>query len=368
MNHRSHYQSAFFHVLSQASDVDLCVRYFENDPVERLEEGWQNSTPYQSYEKIADASLNPQKMLEDIDGYADRIHIVPRSFCPALVDYLCEKNYKWIHWSECYGINLARITGYTVWLFRLLLPVYLLLKRKEKWQLIHQAFGVFGQGFLARRGFLSLKVPEWKIADLYYSPNPLAEKQPDQDVIRFSQGRKIFLSVGAQCRRKGTDLLLKAFAGLADNDWCLVICGLDRADGKYQKMAKKLKIQDKVLFLGAYPVSEISSVYQASSVCILASRFDGWGVVLNEAASVGRALIGSDLCGASWHLIDEGNNGFMFQAGSEHDLRRCMMMYSSTPTLAARHGEYSKRMFFEKFTPECATQRCLQAINRWQSQ
>ncbi len=211
-------------------------------------------------------------------------------------------------------------------------------------------------------------VSDRKISDLYYVPAALKPLDPSDAVVRFAHGRKVILSVGALCRRKGIDVLLKAFARLKTDDWCLVLCGLDRSDGAYEKLGRELGLDDRVLFLGAYPSERIAEVYAASDVFVLASRFDGWGAVLNEAASLGLPLIGTDLCGGSWHAIEPGQNGFRVRAGSVHALAGALAHYIEQPARSMMHGEVSRRLFAERFTPEINAGRVVRALEAWEGQ
>jgi glycosyltransferase involved in cell wall biosynthesis len=184
-------------------------------------------------------------------------------------------------------------------------------------------------------------------------------------MLAFSKGRKTFLAVGALCPRKGIDVLIKAFSRLKTDDWCLVLCGLDKTGGFYENLVKKLGIQEKVLFLGAYPVERIAEVYCAADVFVLPSRFDGWGAVLNEAASLGLPMIGTDLCGGSWHVIDDGHTGFRVRADSVASLEKAMSNYVQDPELIEKQGNAARIHFEKAFTPERNAERLVSAINTW---
>jgi len=86
-------------------------------------------------------------------------------------------------------------------------------------------------------------------------------------------------------------------------------------------------------------------------VFVLPSRFDGWGMVLNEAASLGKALISTEKCGAAHHLIRQRENGFRIPAGDVEALSEAMIRYVIDPELVKRHGKRSTELFAE-CTPE----------------
>ncbi|MPM24980.1 Glycosyltransferase Gtf1 [bioreactor metagenome] len=361
MNYPSHYQRAFFHALASREDVNLEVRYFHNIPAERLQQGWQHFQ-FEAYEQSVAGCQDTQNQLETIPDWRERIHVTGLTFNRELVHIFCREQIRWCHWSECLGGPLAKKLDYNLWLFHLLLPLLLFFRRPLYRPVAKYAMIAFGQGELARRSFLKLGIPEEKIRPLFYSPAPLPQVDADTRITAFARGRKVFLSVGMLNKRKGMDLLLKAFAGLKTSDWCLVLCGKDLTDGKLEALAKHLGIQDSVMFYGAISSESIASVYQAADVDILASRFDGWGAVLNEGASRGLALIGVDSAGASWHLVSEGENGFRIPGGNVRALTKAMAEYVNNPELCTHHGINSRRIFFEKFSPECNAERLISSI------
>lgn len=362
MNHRSHYQDDFFEALSENPTIDLCVRYFAGDEKTRLEEGWNSATHLKTFEKVVDSAKDLGQLLGDVPDYQERIHVISRTFSPSLVDHLCKHKLPWVHWSEIPGISLSRILGYRVWLYKLLIPLMFLWKKQELSQIRNDALGVFVQGKLARDFFRRSGIDDNSIADLYYSPKSLTPLEPDAKVISFANKRRVFLYVGALDKRKGTDLLIRAFSKIQNESWCLVLCGIDRSNGVYTAMVNKLKLSSKILFLGSFAHNQVASIYCASDVVVLPSRFDGWGVVLNEAASLAKPLIGSSMCGASWHLIEDNHNGFRVEADSVEDLYKAMRTYVNQPDLISVHGENSKNLFFKWHTPEKNVERCVQAL------
>lgn len=367
MNIPSHYQSAFFDALRQRNEVDLVVRYFYGTSDERSKEGWEGSHELDSFEQCVSGIHSAVNLLETIPDWKERIHIVSSNFSSKLVDYLTAHGAKWCHWSEMPGIRLAELLRYHMGLYRLLNPLMLMLKYKDGRRINLHALVAFGQGALAERAFRLMGIPQNIISDLYYSPAALPVMEPCEQVVKFAGGRKVFLSVGALCRRKGIDILLKAFAELKTRDWCLVLCGVDKSDGAYQKLIEKLRLQEQIFILGAYPVKQIAKVYCASDVLVLASRFDGWGAVLNEAASLGMPLIGTDMCGASWHAIKDGVDGFRVKADSVRALKVAMQSYVENTELIRTHGQKARALFLNTLTPEKNAERLVSALNKWAS-
>lgn len=363
MNIPSHYQSAFFDALNRRCDVDLEVRYFRSGSMERISEGWDSCLNFKEYEGVVESGDDIYEILNSVPEWRTRIHVISGGFNSKIITYLCKERVKWCHWSEMHGIQLAKGLLYWMSLWRLLNSVYLMFKRKPAKLIVNHAIKAFGQGVLARRSFLGMGVCNEMIDDLFYSPSHVSFGEPCKDIISFASGRKVFLSVSTLCKRKGIDVLLRAFSSLKTDNWCLIICGLDRSKGRYQSLANRLGLRGKVLFIGVYPSNKIGEVYSASDVFILPSRFDGWGAVVNEAASVGMPLIGTDLCGSAWHVIEPGINGFRVKAGSIRSLELAMNSYIYDENLCIKHGEASMELFFRKFTPDKNAERLVRALN-----
>jgi glycosyltransferase involved in cell wall biosynthesis len=85
-------------------------------------------------------------------------------------------------------------------------------------------------------------------------------------------------------------------------------------------------------------------------------------MVINEAASLGKALIATDACGAAHHLIVPNVNGFRVPADDHRALAEAMARYCREPGLARRHGEESRRRFLE-FTPARNVARLRQCLD-----
>ena len=67
---------------------------------------------------------------------------------------------------------------------------------------------------------------------------------------------------------------------------------------------------------------DLLKFYHNSDVFILPSRFETWGLTINEAMSAGNAIISSEECGASYDLVKNNKNGFTFKNHDFKDLSK----------------------------------------------
>lgn len=104
----------------------------------------------------------------------------------------------------------------------------------------------------------------------------------------------LILSVGIQLPRKGHDVLLKGLAGIADLRWQAKIVGapLDAAHARgLEALRRSLGLADRVTLTGQIGTSELGALYRAASIFALATRFEGYGMVFDEALAHGLPII-----------------------------------------------------------------------------
>ena len=300
MNMPSHHQSPFFHAIRYA-DIDLVVHYYGQVTHTRISMGWENTMDLPAGETFVNPSIDSLSQCSD---WRDRIHIVPgygTVFTRKLATYLSAQRVRWVHWSEPAQMGLRWWLSYP--------------RKRLYARLVNaSALGAFAIGDLAVRDFENWGIHKSKVVLLPYSSGSMSQvDERDPDIGAFAKNEHfVFMYIGSLYQGKGIDILLHALKRLdpCHHSLCLVIVGKDLSGGRYQRMAERLGISQRVLFRGAVPASKISTTLKCADVLILPSRYDGWGMVLSEAASMGKALIATEACGAAHHLIVQGENGF----------------------------------------------------------
>ena len=119
---------------------------------------------------------------------------------------------------------------------------------------------------------------------------------------------------------KAPDLLLKAFAELVgDSRAHLVIVGNGPLELHLRKMQQALGLT-RVHWAGFINQSELPAYYRAADVMVLPSRFEPWGLVVNEAMACGTPCIVSSVVGAGADLVEGQETGRVFRSGDVGDL------------------------------------------------
>lgn len=135
---------------------------------------------------------------------------------------------------------------------------------------------------------------------------------------RFS--KKTFLFIGRYIESKGIKHLWKAFIDLKKeqpNDWKLVCAG---TGALYDERVKHPDIEH----VGFIQPSQLQSVIDRSTVFILPSLYEPWGVVVHEMACAGMPMICSNQVGASSLFVNPNKSGFIYQVGDLETLKAHM--------------------------------------------
>lgn len=134
--------------------------------------------------------------------------------------------------------------------------------------------------------------------------------------IREKEYPKRFLYVGRYYDFKGITDLWDAFIQLQQeqpNDWELWCLGT----GSLTPAA-----HPKIKHFGFVQPSELEPVIEKTGVFLLPSRFEPWGVVVQEYAAAGFPLLLSREVGAKEAFLEESKNGHLFAAGNVADLKK----------------------------------------------
>lgn len=94
---------------------------------------------------------------------------------------------------------------------------------------------------------------------------------------------------------KGHDVLVEALATLKELPWrCDCVGSLDRAPDYSRRLEARiaeLGLEERIRLLGPYPPAALAEFYHQADVCVLPSRFESYGMVVNEALAHGLPLV-----------------------------------------------------------------------------
>ncbi|MEI8269825.1 MAG: glycosyltransferase, partial [bacterium] len=150
------------------------------------------------------------------------------------------------------------------------------------------------------------------------------------------------LFVGRLFPEKSVDTLIKAVPHIIKKhpDTHIMIVGDGHLRQKLEKLARELKVEKFVTFLGLVSEEDKILAYNACDIFILPSLAELEGMVVLEAKACGKPIIISDSkMSASRFFVD--GNGFLFETKNHEDLASKALMLISNKELRLKMGKIS---------------------------
>ena len=142
---------------------------------------------------------------------------------------------------------------------------------------------------------------------------------------------KRVIAVGRYVYQKGFDILLKSWSIVETEcpEWSLTIIGQGERH-KYEALIDELKI-DRTHCKLIGPTERIQDEYMSSSLFVMSSRFEGFGMVLVEAMACGLPVVSFDCpCGPK-DIIQNKIDGVLVENGNVDKLAEALIMMIQHP-------------------------------------
>lgn len=154
---------------------------------------------------------------------------------------------------------------------------------------------------------------------------------------------KRVVTIGRYAYQKGYDLLLQAWAEVEKQylDWTLDIYGMGDQTG-YRQLMTDMGVDVYRCHLNG-PVEDVTKVYQNSSIFVLSSRFEGFGLVLVEAMACGLPVVSFDCPAGPDEIITDGVDGILVPSGDVHVMAEKLMALMADEELRKRLGQQARR-------------------------
>ena len=167
---------------------------------------------------------------------------------------------------------------------------------------------------------------------------------------KTSQSKNKVLYLGRYVKHKGIFELWQAFAEIIKENhnlqhWELVCAG---TGDQWQNRIEHPNIKH----LGFLQPNEMEPVLLDTSIYILPSHFEPWGVSVHEMAAAGFPLLLSEEVGSKEAFLEEGKNGFSFPAKNILALKASLLKMMQLPEDELQEmGSHSNKLA-QKITPQ----------------
>lgn len=179
---------------------------------------------------------------------------------------------------------------------------------------------------------------------------------PDHEPAPYEGADARLLCVGRLIPIKGHLVLLRAFAEAKRvlPTLQLDIAGRGPLEPALKALARELGVADSVRFLGH--VSPIQAAIERSTVVVVPSMGEGFGMVALEAMERGRPVVAAEIGGLG-ELVRHGETGLLVPPGEAEPLTDAIVRLAGDLELARRMGEAGRRRALTRFQQTFCTDR-----------
>jgi len=337
------HQSYTLEALRQAAACDLKIFVADKEHSDRKTQGWTNPhalsmpttlIPRKSWHSFVFQQLSQNRNAVHFFGspfeqprmiitllmalfMGIKVYLISEPYSPISVGYQDDRH-RWVDWIKgklrpvvyrIYGIILCR-----------------------------RVAGVFAISPLAVTQYRRLGIPRKKIFPFgYFVPYSDA----DCSIIATSENHRgacfNLVFVGTLISRKGLDVLIRAVRNLLAEGAAISLDVYGSGDTSLYDFDSS-----SIRYLGAIPFGCAQAVIENYDLFVLPSRYDGWGVVVNEALMVGVPVVCSSAVGAA-AMVKKWACGSVFESENVSELELSISAVATNPELLAGMRANAKR-------------------------
>lgn len=216
--------------------------------------------------------------------------------------------------------------------------------------------GIFAISKLAYDQYLDHGIPKEKLFLFgYFIPRNKQLSNLIQSPLKNGPPLKI-IYVGALIRRKGLDVLQDAICSMQKSGYQVSLDIYGAGD-------KDLIISnfDFISYRGLIPFGDAQEVISHYDLLVLPSRYDGWGVVINEALCANVPVVYADFVGAG-EVAKNFGAGVSFFRGNSNSLASVLIGLLDDPNLLNTLRN-NARVAADALQPEVAARYILEVMN-----
>ena len=153
-----------------------------------------------------------------------------------------------------------------------------------------------------------------------------------------------FLASGQLIKRKGYDLMIKAFGKQKDHafPWRLFLAGDGPEKESLKRLAEEEGIIDRVNFMGWLEEKDMRELRSRSHVYIHPARNDPFPVAVLQAMASRLAVMGTLESGSVSDRVQSGVNGLTYEADNLVELSQCIALFLDCPEKATSMGKEAR--------------------------
>jgi len=176
-----------------------------------------------------------------------------------------------------------------------------------------------------------------------------------REKLKISKDKKIILSISRLTEEKNVIFLLKEIGKVLEKNqgWVFVMAGEGYLMDELKKIAKEMKLEERIYFPGLVEKDDIKNYMDAADVFVYASKSETQGTIITEAMYMGLPIVAIKSLGIG-DLIEDGKNGLLADE-DENNFSEKTEEILADEKLRRKIGENAGMTAREKFiSPVCA--------------
>jgi glycosyltransferase involved in cell wall biosynthesis len=160
-----------------------------------------------------------------------------------------------------------------------------------------------------------------------------------KEKLGLKKDEVLVLSVQRLVPRKGIEHLLSAMSMVVKENpkVKLAIIGDGPKKAYLKGLAKKLKIDNNVNFMGFVDSHSLQKYYSLCDIFVLHSLYEQFGIVLVEAMACGKPVVSTKV-GAIPEIVDNGKTGFLVEPKNPKQLAEAILKLAVDEKLRSKLG------------------------------
>ena len=210
-----------------------------------------------------------------------------------------------------------------------------------------------------------------KLLELGVNTNKIIKIMPKIDIARFKnlpdpagiihqydlKNKKVILSVNRLVKRKGNDMMLRAFAKIKNEipNVVYVIVGSGEYETSLRQLTRELAVEKDVRFINSASHEDVLKFYAACDVLVMLSRelkdkgdAEGFGIVFLEANACGKPVVGGDSGGMRDAVVD-GKTGLLVDPNDIDQIAQAVTKILTDTDYANQLAQAGKERAEQKF-------------------
>lgn len=170
---------------------------------------------------------------------------------------------------------------------------------------------------------LSIAEKKIVVVPIYIDIQAEASQEPFAELKDKYKDKFLFLNIGRFVKQKNLPLLVQAFSEISQihPEARLLMAGKGPLRHGLKELVKGLKLGNKIEFIDW--IDDVYAYYHLADAYVLSSNYEGWGMVIVEAAASGLPIVMTDV-GCAGEFVENKSSALITKVNNKEEFVRAM--------------------------------------------